>query len=47
MKLGFNHPRGPFEWLGELGAARVVAVLEDLAERIHPERYRVAPSLRA
>jgi 3-hydroxybutyryl-CoA dehydrogenase len=47
MKLGFNHPRGPFDWLAELGAARVVGVLDELAERLNPERYRVAPPLRA
>jgi 3-hydroxybutyryl-CoA dehydrogenase len=46
MKLGFNHPRGPFDWLSDYGSKRVVAVLDDLAERVHPERYRVAPALR-
>jgi 3-hydroxybutyryl-CoA dehydrogenase len=51
MKLGLNHPRGPFEWRDELGAARVVATLdalrENAASRTEAERYEVAPSLRA
>ena len=49
MKLGLNHPRGPFEWREELGAGRVVATLDTLAERARSardaERYRVADSL--
>lgn len=50
MKLGLNHPRGPFEWREELGAGRVVATLDTLAEgsasEHESERYRVADSLR-
>ena len=50
MKLGLNHPRGPFEWREELGADRVVATLDTLAERAgsahDAERYRIADSLR-
>ena len=46
MRLGLNHPRGPFEWRDSLGAASVLALLEDLAERTgEPERYRPAPLL--
>jgi 3-hydroxybutyryl-CoA dehydrogenase len=46
MRLGLNHPRGPFEWRRELGAAHLVGVLDDLATRLaQPERYRVAPGL--
>jgi 3-hydroxybutyryl-CoA dehydrogenase len=48
MKLGLNHPRGPFEWQRELGAERVVEVLDGWARRLEePERYRVAPGLLA
>jgi 3-hydroxybutyryl-CoA dehydrogenase len=51
MKLGLNHPRGPFEWRDELGATRIVATLDTLAENAvtarESERYRVADSLRA
>ncbi len=50
MKLGLNHPRGPFEWRDELGADRVVATLDTLAENApskrESQRYRVADSLR-
>ncbi|MDQ3728713.1 MAG: 3-hydroxyacyl-CoA dehydrogenase NAD-binding domain-containing protein [Actinomycetota bacterium] len=50
MKLGLNHPRGPFEWRDELGAGRVVATLDALAEGAQTEseaaRYRIADSLR-
>jgi len=48
MRLGLNHPRGPFEWRRELGVDRVVEVLEGLAVALgEPERYRVAPPLLA
>jgi 3-hydroxybutyryl-CoA dehydrogenase len=48
MRLGLNHPQGPFEWLAQLGAGRVVDVLDRLAARLdQPERYRVAPGLLA
>ncbi|HYH62463.1 MAG TPA: 3-hydroxyacyl-CoA dehydrogenase NAD-binding domain-containing protein, partial [Solirubrobacterales bacterium] len=50
MKLGLNHPRGPFEWQDELGAGRIVATLDTLAESAESEReaerYSVADSLR-
>jgi 3-hydroxybutyryl-CoA dehydrogenase len=46
MRLGLNHPRGPFEWQRELGSERLVAVLEGLAATTgETERYRVAPGL--
>ena len=48
MRLGLNHPRGPFEWQRELGADVVVAVLNELAEsQREPERYRPARGLLA
>ena len=48
MRLGLNHPRGPFEWRRELGAGHLVDVLQGLAETLaEPERYRVAPGLEA
>ncbi len=48
MRLGLNHPRGPFEWQRELGPGRLVEVLEGLADSLGlPERYRVAPGLLA
>ena len=48
MRLGLNHPRGPFEWQRELGADRLVEVLETLGGSLgQAERYRVAPGLLA
>jgi 3-hydroxybutyryl-CoA dehydrogenase len=46
LRLGFNHPRGPFEWLAEIGPQRVLAVLESLRDELGEERYRPAPYLR-
>ena len=46
MRLGLNHPRGPFEWLDELGAERVLATLDALGNELGPDRYRPAPRLR-
>jgi 3-hydroxybutyryl-CoA dehydrogenase len=46
MRLGLNHPRGPFEWVHELGAGHVVATLERLRSTHDDERYEVAPLLR-
>jgi 3-hydroxybutyryl-CoA dehydrogenase len=45
MRLGLNHPRGPFEWAREIGAERIGAILEALGGDTD-ERYRVAPLLR-
>ncbi len=46
MKLGVNYPAGPFEWLAQLGAARVIETLDALFESSRSERYRVSPLLR-
>jgi 3-hydroxybutyryl-CoA dehydrogenase len=45
MRLGLNHPRGPFEWAREIGAERVGAILDALGGD-GDRRYRVAPLLR-
>ena len=47
VRLGLNHPRGPFEWCEAIGARRVVTVLDALQIELGEERYRVAPLLRA
>ena len=47
MRLGLNHPKGPFEWLAQVGADRVVATLDELAGLLGGERYRVAATLRS
>jgi 3-hydroxybutyryl-CoA dehydrogenase len=46
MRLGFNYPRGPFEWSEAIGPARVLAVLDALHAELGEERYRAAPELR-
>ena len=45
MRLGLNHPRGPFEWARELGTERVEVILDALHAE-NDQRYRVAPYLR-
>jgi 3-hydroxybutyryl-CoA dehydrogenase len=46
LRLGFNHPRGPFEWLAQIGPGGVLAVLDALADELGEDRYRAAPHLR-
>ncbi len=46
MRLGLNHPRGPFEWGSELGPERVLANLGALGGDRGNERYAPAPILR-
>jgi 3-hydroxybutyryl-CoA dehydrogenase len=46
MRLGFNWPRGPFEWADAIGPASVVACLDALYAELREERYRVSPALR-
>jgi 3-hydroxyacyl-CoA dehydrogenase len=44
LKLGANHPHGPFERAGELGLRTVVDGLQRLRAE-HGDRFRVAPAL--
>jgi len=46
MKLGLNHPKGPFEWAREIGPATALATLDRLAGELDADRYRAAPVLR-
>jgi 3-hydroxybutyryl-CoA dehydrogenase len=46
MQKGVNYPRGPLAWADELGVARVVKVLSNLAASYGEDRYRVSPLLR-
>jgi 3-hydroxybutyryl-CoA dehydrogenase len=46
MRLGFNWPRGPFEWGRAIGSRRAVAILDGLHRLLGEERYRVSPLLR-
>ena len=47
MRLGFNWPRGPFEWAEAIGHARALAILDVMQRERGEERYRAAPALRA
>jgi 3-hydroxybutyryl-CoA dehydrogenase len=44
LKLGANHPYGPFERAGELGLRAVIDELARL-EKLYGQRFRVAPAL--
>jgi 3-hydroxybutyryl-CoA dehydrogenase len=46
MKLGVNHPAGPFEFLARWDAHAVAALLDHLDAHYRGERYRVSPGLR-
>lgn len=45
MRLGANHPYGPFERVGQLGVRTVVERLAGL-QGSHGDRYAIAPALR-
>jgi len=44
LKLGANHPHGPFDRAGQLGLRQVIQGLAQLQQR-YGERFRVAPTL--
>jgi 3-hydroxybutyryl-CoA dehydrogenase len=46
MKLGVNYPGGPFEWLENFGANRVVTLLEAMYEETRNGRYKISPLLK-
>ncbi len=46
MKLGVNHPAGPFEFLARWNAVAVATLLGHLDAHFRGERYRVGPWLR-
>ena len=46
LRLGFNHPRGPFEWGEAIGAERVLAIVEALGRELAGDRYLPASLLR-
>lgn len=46
LRLGMNHPSGPFEALDELGALNVLASLEAMQEHTGDPRYRPTQWLR-
>jgi 3-hydroxybutyryl-CoA dehydrogenase len=46
LRLGFNHPRGPFEWARAIGPGEVLGTLDALRSQLGEDRYRAAPLLR-
>jgi len=46
MQLGTNYPIGPLEWADRYGAARVVTVLDNMADFYGEPRYRPSSLLR-
>jgi 3-hydroxybutyryl-CoA dehydrogenase len=45
MKLGANYPKGPFEWVEEIGARSIVETLDSL-KAANGDAYLAAPALR-
>src|SRR5215207_8956205 len=45
MKLGANYPKGPFQWVEEIGARSIVETLDSLREA-YGDAYLAAPALR-
>src|ERR687889_431646 len=45
MKLGANYPKGPFEWVEEIGARSIVETLDSL-RATNGDAYLAAPALR-
>lgn len=45
MKLGANHPKGPFEWTEEIGASTILETLDSL-RATHGDAYLASPLLR-
>jgi 3-hydroxybutyryl-CoA dehydrogenase len=45
MKLGANYPKGPFEWVEEIGAHSIVETLDSL-RAAYGDAYLAAPALR-
>jgi hypothetical protein len=43
MKLGVNHPAGPFEFLARWDALAIATLLDHLDAHYRGERYRVSP----
>lgn len=46
MRLGVNYPRGPLDWGTELGAGRILRLLERLHEEYPTGRYAASRALR-
>ncbi|MBO6516005.1 MAG: 3-hydroxyacyl-CoA dehydrogenase [Bacteroidia bacterium] len=46
MKLGTAYPKGPFEWVEEIGIQHVYEVLDALYKDTRDERYKICPMLK-
>lgn len=46
VQLGLGYPHGPLAWGDELGAKRLLTVLQRMVETSHDPRYRPSPWLR-
>jgi len=46
MQKGMNYPRGPLAWADAIGPARVLKVLDHLAQVYGEDRYRASSLLR-
>jgi 3-hydroxybutyryl-CoA dehydrogenase len=46
MKLGTAYPKGPFEWVEEIGIKDVYEVLDALYNDTRDERYKICPLLK-
>ncbi len=46
MTRGVNYPKGLLKWCDELGAAKCLAILDDLYHIYHEDRYRASALLR-
>lgn len=46
MTKGVNYPKGLFEWADQIGAPKIVDILDELFARYHDPRYRCSARLR-
>lgn len=46
VKLGLGYPLGPISWGDQLGAERILLILERMVQSTHDQRYRPSPWLK-
>ena len=46
MKLGVNYPKGPFEFLEQIGVENIYTMLEAIYNDTKEERYKICPALK-
>ena len=47
MKLGTNYPKGPFEWVDEIGIEHIYEVLDAMQKDSHDDRYKICNALKS